>query len=155
MTEPKPSCHDYFSVCDVLQSKAIKGVVSAEPCVTVREAAALMLSAGVGSLLVMDGPKLLGIITERDMVRVVRDADDATTRLVQQVMNHDVCCCSGDVSVDEVAELMRIRHVRHMPVVDVHETIVGVISLGDVNAHRVGQCEIVLNHLEHYVYRRS
>lgn len=67
MTEPKPCCHDYFSVCDVLQRKAIKGVVSAEPTMTVRDAAALMLSAGVGSLLVLEGPRLVGIITERDV----------------------------------------------------------------------------------------
>lgn len=155
MTEPKPCCHDYFSVCDVLQRKAIKGVVSADPTMTVRDAAALMLSAGVGSLLVLEGPRLVGIITERDVVRIVRDADDAAMRLVHQVMSRDVFSCGDDVSVDEVAELMRVRRVRHMPVVDANENVLGVVSLGDINAHRVGQCEVVLNHLEHYVYRRA
>lgn len=155
MTEPKPCCHDYFSVCDVLQRKAIKGVVSAQHTMTIRDAAALMLSAGVGSLLVMDGPRLEGIITERDVVRSVRDADDAAVQLVHHVMNRDVFSCGDDVSADEVAELMRVRRVRHMPVVDANENVVGVVSLGDINAHRVGQCELVLNHLENYVYRRA
>lgn len=155
MTEPKPCCRDYFTVCDVLERKAIKGIVSAEPQMTVRDAAALMLSAGVGSLLVMEGPKLVGILTERDVVRSVRDADDAAAKVVQEAMSRDVYCCSDDVSVDEVAELMRVRRVRHMPVVNANEDIVGVVSLGDINAHRVGQCEIVLNNLENYVYRRA
>lgn len=155
MTETKPCCHDYFSVCDVLQRKAIKGVVSAEPTMTVRDAAALMLSAGVGSLLVLEGSRLVGVITERDVVRIVRDADDAAMWLVHQVMSRDVFSCGDDVSVDEVAELMRVRRVRHMPVVDANENVLGVVSLGDINAHRVGQCEVVLNNLEHYVYRRA
>lgn len=155
MTESKPCCHDYFSVCDVLQRKAIKGVVAADPGMTVRDAAALMLSAGVGSLLVMEGPRLAGILTERDVVRLVRDAGDAAAQLVHQAMNRDVYCCSDDVSVDEVAELMRVRRVRHMPVVDANEEIIGLVSIGDINAHRVGQCEVILNHLENYVYRRA
>lgn len=155
MTEPKPCCHDYYSVCDVLQRKAMRGIESTDPRKSLRDAAAQMLSAGVGSLLVMEGKKLAGILTERDIVRMVRDADDAAARLVHQAMNRDVCCCSDDVSVDEVAELMRVRRVRHMPVVDANESIVGVVSIGDINAHRVGQCEVVLNNLEHYVYRRA
>lgn len=155
MTQPKPCCHDYFSVCDVLQRKTIKGVMSAQPDMTVRDAAARMLSAGVGSLLVMDGPRLLGIITERDIVRMVCDVGDAATQSVEQAMNHDVYCCTDDVSVDEVAELMRVRRVRHMPVIDANENVVGLVSIGDINAHRVGQCEVVLSNLEHYVYRRA
>ena len=155
MTQPKPCCHDYFSVCDVLQRKAIKGVMSAQPDMTVRDAAARMLSAGVGSLLVMDGPRLLGIITERDIVRMVCDVGDAATQSVKRAINHDVYCCTDDVSVDEVAELMRVRRVRHMPVVDANEDIVGLVSIGDINAHRVSQCEVVLSNLEQYVYRRA
>lgn len=50
MTEVKPCCHDYCSVCDVLERKAIKGVVLVDPHMTIRDAAALMLSAGGGSL---------------------------------------------------------------------------------------------------------
>lgn len=155
MTDPKPCCHDYFSVCDVLERKAIKGIVSAEPSMAVRDTAALMLSAGVGSLLVMEGLRIVGIITERDMVRIVRDANAAVTQPVHQAMNRDVYCCGDDVSVDEVAELMRVRRIRHMPVVDANESVLGVVSLGDINAHRVGQCEVVLNNLEQYVYRRA
>lgn len=155
MTDEKPCCHDYYSVCDVLQRKTIRGVESTDPQATLRDAAAHMLSAGVGSLLVMEGQKVTGILTERDVVRMVRDAESAASQLVHQAMNREVYCCSDDVSVDEVAELMRVRRVRHMPVVDANENIVGVVSIGDINAHRVGQCEVILNHLEHYVYRRA
>jgi CBS domain-containing protein len=155
MTDAKPCCHDYYSVCDVLQRKAIQGIESTGPRTSLRDAAAHMLSAGVGALLVIEDQKLKGIVTERDVVRMVRDADDAAAQLVHQAMNRDVCCCSDDVSVDEVAELMRVRRIRHIPVVNANEDVVGVVSIGDINAHRVGQCEVVLNHLENYVYRRA
>lgn len=155
MTDAKPCCHDYYSACDVLQRKAIQGIKVADPRMSLRDAAAHMLSAGVGSLLVMEGKKLAGILTERDMVRMIRDSDDAAAQPVHLAMSSDVYCCRDDVSVDEVAELMRVRRVRHMPVVDAQEDVVGVVSIGDINAHRVGQCEIVLNQLEHYVYRRA
>jgi CBS domain-containing protein len=154
MTDAKPCCHDYYSVCDVLQRKTICGIESTDPRTTLRDAAVHMLSAGVGSLIVLEGGKLTGILTERDVVRMVRDVDDVKSQLVHQAMTREVYCCGNDVSVDEVAELMRVRRVRHMPVVDANEDIIGVVSIGDINAHRVGQCEIVLNQLEHYVYRR-
>ena len=86
---------------------------------------------------------------------IVRDADDAAKRLVHHVMSRDVFSCGDDVLVDEVAELMRVLRARHMPVVDANDNVIGVVSLGDINAHRVGECEVVLNHLEQYVYRRA
>jgi CBS domain-containing protein len=142
-------------VRDVLDGKSIQGIIAAEPEMTVQAAAALMLAAGVGSLLVMEGARHVGIITERDMVCMVRDARDATRHVVREVMRRDVYCCSDDLTVDEVAEIMRVRRVRHMPVIDANENVVGIVSLGDINAHRVGQCEVTLSHLEHYIYRRA
>ncbi len=155
MTESEPCCRDYLSVRDVLSKKLIQGVVSVTPETTVQDAADRMLSAGIGSLLVVEGARHIGIITERDMVRTVRSACDPKTHLVRTAMSTDLYCCSDEVSADEVAALMQVRRVRHMPVVDANEAIIGIVSIGDINAHRVGQCEVVLKSLEHYVYRRA
>lgn len=146
---------DFFSIHDVLIAKAIQGIVAAEPDMTVREAAELMLSEGVGSLLVMDGESLLGILTERDMVRVARDAGAVDNTLAQDVMNSEVLCCRDNSSADEVAACMQLWRVRHLPVLNANEDIIGVVSLGDITAHRARQCQTALSQLENYVYRRS
>lgn len=153
--QDKLCCCDLYSVRDVLREKSIQGVIAVRPDAPLSGAADLMLSAGVGSLLVMDGPRLLGMLTERDVVRTARDGSHPEETLVREVMNPEVLCCGEDASVDEVAELMRAQRVRHLPVAGGDQHIVGVVSLGDVNAHRVGQCEVTLRQLEHYVYRRA
>jgi CBS domain-containing protein len=153
--QEKLCCCDLYSVHDLLREKFIQGVIAVRPDALLSGAAELMLSAGVGSLLVMDGPQLLGMLTERDVVRTARDGSHPQETLVREVMNTDVISCGEDASVDEVAELMRAKRVRHLPVVGGDQHIVGVVSIGDVNAHRVGQCQVTLQQLEHYVYRRA
>ncbi len=153
--QEKLCCCDVYSVHDLLREKSIQGVIAVRPDAPLSGAAELMLSAGVGSLLVMDGPQLLGMLTERDVVRTARDGSHPQETLVREVMNTDVISCGEDASVDEVAELMRAKRVRHLPVVGGDQHIVGVVSIGDVNAHRVGQCQVTLQQLEHYVYRRA
>jgi CBS domain-containing protein len=153
--QEKLCCCDLYSVRDVLREKSIQGVIAVRPDAPLSVAAELMLSAGVGSLLVMDGPQLLGMLTERDVVRTARDGAHPQETLVREVMTSEVLCCGEDASVDEVAELMRATRVRHLPVVGGDQHIVGVVSIGDVNAHRVGQCQVTLRQLEHYVYRRA
>jgi CBS domain-containing protein len=155
MSEQELSSHDSVSVRDVLCGKAIQGVIAVRPETTATAAADTMLSAGVGSLLVMDGPRLLGILTERDLVRMARDGMASQEVAVRDLMQADVLCCGDDASVDEAAELMRVHRVRHIPVLAANEHIVGVVSIGDINAHRVGQCEVTLTQLENYVYRRT
>jgi CBS domain-containing protein len=88
MPAEEPGSHDFLSVRDVLREKSLQGVIDVRPDATVRSAADLMLSAGVGSLLVMDGLRLIGILTERDMVRTARDGSSPQETLVR-----DVRCC--------------------------------------------------------------
>lgn len=151
----KLCCCDSYTVRDVLRGKFIQGVITVRPEVPLSAAADLMLSVGVGSLLVMDGPHLLGMLTERDVVRTARDGLPPRDTLVRDVMTSEVLCCGEDTSVDDVAETMRTRRVRHLPVVGGDQQVVGVVSIGDVNAHRVGQCQVTLQQLEHYVYQRA
>lgn len=153
--EEKLSCCDLYNVRDVLREKSIQGVIAVRADAPLSGAADLMLSAGVGSLLVMEGPQLLGMLTERDVVRTARDGSHPQETLVREVMNPEVLYCGENASLDEAAELMRTQRVRHLPVVGGDQHIVGVVSIGDINAHRVGQCHVTLRQLEHYVYRRA
>jgi CBS domain-containing protein len=154
MSDRELSCRDFVSVRDVLCGKAIQGVIAVRPETTASVAADTMLSAEVGLLLVMDGPRLLGILTERNLVRMAREGMASRQMAVRDLMQSDVLCCGDDSSVDEAAELMRVHRIRQIPVLAANKHIVGVVSIGDINAHRVGQCEVTLTQLETYVYRR-
>ena len=123
---------------------------------TVLEAAELMNRHGIGSVLVLDDEGLAGIFTERDVLRrvVCRSLPPAAT-LLRDVMSTDVLCCVADAAIDDVAELMRSRRVRHLPVVDAAGDVIGLVSIGDVNAHRFATCEVALQQVQEYVLRRA
>ena len=87
MEQEKLCCCDLYSVRDVLWEKSIQGVIAVRPDAPLSGTADLMLSAGVGSPLVMDGPQLLGMLTERDVVRTASDGSHPRETLVREVMN--------------------------------------------------------------------
>lgn len=152
-------------VCDLLHDKTRCGgtrpgtggdVVSTTPDTIVREATMLMNDRCIGSLLVIQGRHLVGIFTERDVLRrVVAESRSPDTTRVGDVMTVSVVCCAPESSVDDVADLMRQHRVRHVPVVDAHDEVVGIVSIGDVNARRFASCELALQQMEEYVYRRA
>lgn len=105
--------------------------VSDSPQGTLRSAAAHMWEEQTGSLLVMDGDRLLGIVTERDMVRAVAGGGNVDGTTVSEVMTPDVLAVTPDMPLYEAARLMVARWVRHLPVVDEGQ-VVGVLSLRDL-----------------------
>jgi CBS domain-containing protein len=139
-------------VRDILARKG-SDVVSISPAATVLEAAKLMNDRGVGGVLVVgeDGA-LLGIFTERDILRRVVAAGRApdTTR-VADVFTRDIATCRPDAHVDEVGSIMSTRRVRHLPVVD-ERGLHGVVTIGDVLAHRLSDHETMIQHLNSYVF---
>ncbi|MFM8414620.1 MAG: CBS domain-containing protein [Planctomycetota bacterium] len=143
------------TLVEILSAKP-RGVISTPAGVSVREATRLMNEHAIGSLLVTAGSRLVGIFTERDVLRrVVADgrSPDATT--VGEVMTRDVVCCPPEAAVEDVAELMRCRRVRHVPVVDHDEAIVGLVSIGDINAHRFAACATELVQVRDYILGRT
>lgn len=123
---------------------------------TVLDATRRMNDEHVGSVLVMDGGRLVGIFTERDVLRrVVADRRAPERTAVADVMTTDVVCCPPEASIDDVAELMRTRRIRHVPIVDADGFVVGLVSIGDVNASRFSRCEMTLHQVEDYVWRRA
>lgn len=121
-----------LKVADLMNQAAV--VVG--PDVSITEAAARMIRAKVGSAVVVQGTMLVGILTERDVLRVAAFGGDLSTALVSAWMTKDPQSASPDMSADEAARLMMRNGFRHLPVVEGRE-ICGVISQRDLFAARI------------------
>src|SRR5579872_4785154 len=98
---------------------------------TVGEAVSLMAQQRIGSTLVMDGSRLIGIFTERDTVRAISQSHDAPTHEISSWMTRDPQTVGPDVDVDIAMKTMLDRGFRHLPVVDGGE-VVGMVSMRDL-----------------------
>jgi CBS domain-containing protein len=127
-------------------------IVSVDANVTVLEAAHIMADNGLGAVLVVDGPQMLGIFTERDVLRrVVAVGADASTTLVADVMTTSLITCLPDTTINECGAIMTTRRIRHLPVVD-EQGLHGLISSGDVLAHRAAEQEDTIKYLNDYMF---
>ncbi len=132
---------------------AIQGgaIASLPPQATVLDAAQLMNDRHIGSVLVTEGNQLVGIFTERDVMRrVVADQRDPATTTLADVMTSPVACAAPHTTLDEIRTVMRDKRIRHVPVVN-GGAVLGMISLGDLNkAEHDGQVETI-RYLEQYM----
>lgn len=108
-------------------------LVTAGPDQTAAEAIRTMLDAGVGSVLVVDGPELVGIFTERDVLRLAGAGVSFGAVLLRDVMTPSPLSVQPDVSILDAAQMMGDRNLRHLPVVE-GGNLVGVVSIKDVLA---------------------
>lgn len=100
---------------------------------TLAEASAKMWRQQTGSLLIMDGARLVGIVTERDVLRTIGEGHDPKAVSLRDVMTSDVVTVKSDLSVREAAQIMFEKWFRHLPVVDNDGNVVGIVSLRDLN----------------------
>jgi CBS domain-containing protein len=103
---------------------------------SVAEAADAMVRAKVGSVVVMEGTWLTGILTERDVLRAAASGQDLNASLVSRWMTKDPMSASPDMSLDEAAQVMLLNGFRHLPVVEGRE-VRGVVSIRDLLAARI------------------
>lgn len=128
-----------------------KNVFAVPPTVSVADAVAEMNRHRVGSVLVLDGGRLVGIFTERDVLRrVVGAGVDPKRALVADVMTADVITISPDVSIEETMVLFTEKRCRHLPVVD-NGRLVGTISIGDVTRWMADAHRAEAEHLKNYI----
>ena len=116
-----------MTVADVMTVR----VVQAAPEETVREAIRKMLAANVGSIAICEGPKLVGIFTERDVLRLAGEALDLDALAVRDVMTADPITIQAEGDVVAAARIMSERRIRHLPVMQ-GENILGVVGIRDV-----------------------
>ncbi|MCC7055089.1 MAG: CBS domain-containing protein [Gemmatimonadaceae bacterium] len=138
-------------VRDLLARKGT-GVVSVTPANTVLDAANLMNERGIGGVVVMDGDRLAGIFTERDIMRrVVAAQRDPASTLVGDVMTTECLTITADMQIPECRAMMSVRRIRHLPVL--HEGgLVGMVTSGDILAFEVTAAEAQIEQLEKYVF---
>ncbi len=115
----------------LLDSKG-RDIISVTADVSVLDAIKLMAEKTVGSLLVMQGDELQGIMTERDYARkvIIKGRSSETTE-VGEIMTADVCSTTSQETVSDCMALMTKRKIRHLPVID-DGTVVGMLSIGDL-----------------------
>jgi CBS domain-containing protein len=103
------------------------------PDATLQEAAQRMTELDVGSLPVCDNDRLVGILTDRDItVRSISKGHDPKTHQVREVMTSDLFFCFEDQDVKEVADVMREKQIRRLPVLDRNKRLAGIVSIGDL-----------------------
>jgi|SRR3984885_705670 CBS domain-containing protein len=112
------------------------GVVTVAPDTTVSEAAASMVRARVGSVIVLQGSFLAGILTERDVLRAAASGENLSASVVSVWMSPDPQAASLDMSAEEAAQIMLLNGFRHLPVLD-GRTVCGVVSIRDLFAAKI------------------
>jgi CBS domain-containing protein len=137
-------------ISDVLRAKGDE-VVTVEPDITVRELVAVLAEHNIGAVVVATDPAtLLGIVSERDIVRGLGTGAEVLERPVESIMTTDVQSCEPNETVDSLMHLMTDRRIRHVPVM-VEGRLGGIISIGDVVKSRIGELEFERDQLTSYV----
>ena len=144
------------TVRDILAGKGSSHVQTVGPDATVMDAATLMNDHKIGGLVVLDRGRVAGMFTERDVLtRIVGERRDAATTKVHEVMTTQVVCCRPETTVEEIRGAMLHRRIRHLPVVDDEGKLLGLISIGDVNALQATHQEQTIHLLHEYLYGRT
>jgi len=138
---------------DVLEQKGSE-VITIEPERSVQEAIHTMVTRGVGALVVVKGGDIVGMLTERDILRASDHNFDRLSALsVSELMTRQVMIGLWDDSLDDVMDLMTEKHIRHVPIMAAG-SLAGILSIGDVVKARGHNAEIVIRYLKDYIEGR-
>lgn len=140
-------------VREILQKKGSQ-VWSIGTGATVLQAALLMNEHKIGGLVVIDQGRVAGMFTERDLLRLVAERRDPAQTSVGEMMTAEVVCCSPLTPLEEAKSAMKNRRVRHLPVLSDEESLLGVISIGDLNAHETADHQQTIFLMNEYLYGR-
>ncbi len=138
------------TVRHILEEKGHQ-VWSVGPGDRVYDAIKMMADKDVGALVVLDGGKIVGLVTERHYARNVflKGRASPQTR-VDDIMERNVVCVGPDQSIEECMALMTTKRIRHLPVIE-HGELLGIISIGDLVKSIISDREFVIEQLEHYI----
>jgi CBS domain-containing protein len=133
-----------MSIESILKQKGTD-VTTIDPETSIKRAADRLRVKNIGALVVTSGTAVLGLISEREIVRAFSQyGETAASMPVKEIMRHGVITVSPDDSVNRVMRLMTHHRVRHMPVLH-NGKLAGIISIGDVVKHRLEDLELETN----------
>ncbi len=135
----------------ILDRKQDKQICSIRPDASVYDAIKMMADRRVGALLVMTGPELQGVISERDYARevILKGRGSRDTR-VEEIMTTNVISVPSKQAVDASLNLMTDNHIRHLPIVD-DGLVVGIVSLGDLVKDIMSDQRATIEQLQNYI----
>ncbi len=137
----------------LLNSKNNKSVWSVAPDSLVFDAVLKMAEVNIGAVLVMEGQKLVGIFSERDYARkgILQGRKSQKTQVLE-VMTSNLITVKPETTLTEMMELAIKHRIRHLPVVNHEEQVVGVLSVGDIVGAVILDQKSEIEMLEKYVY---
>ena len=140
------------TVADILRAKNNSPVHSMAPGDTMLAALQRMSEHGIGALLVMEGGRIAGIVTERDYARkVVLQGRSSSNTAVREVMTVQVHCVLPRQTTAECMALMTDKRIRHLPVVNEQRKVLGMVSIGDLVKEIISEQQFTIQQLEHYI----
>ncbi|MDH3646334.1 MAG: CBS domain-containing protein [Gammaproteobacteria bacterium] len=126
-------------------------IYSIRPDATVYDAIHLMAEKKIGALLVMDGDKLVGVISERDYARnVILKGRASESTAVKDIMTKRVIYAPPQQTIEQSLALMTEKRVRHLPILD-QDKVVGVVSMGDLVKAIIAEQQLTIEQLERYI----
>jgi CBS domain-containing protein len=135
---------------DLLREKGTQ-VYSTSADATVYEALQQMAEKNIGALIVFEGDRMVGLISERDYARkIILKNKFSRETAVAEIMTRDVVTVSPDKNLEECMELITNHRVRHLPVVE-DDRVLGIISIGDIVKGIIDHKEFVIEQLEYYI----
>lgn len=138
-------------VSHILESKPDQTIYTIAPMASVFDAVKLMAEKNIGSLIVLDGEKIVGMIAERDYARktVLMDRSSKETP-VRDIMTSTVMYVRPDQTSEECMMLMTQNRLRHLPVLDSGK-LIGLISIGDLVKDVISDQQFIIEQIEHYI----
>ncbi|MFL6089572.1 MAG: CBS domain-containing protein [Aeromicrobium sp.] len=139
-------------VREILSAKGSGEVFTIRPEATVAELLETLAELNIGALVVSsDGSHMAGIVSERDIVRKLRNFQEPAAVTVGEIMTDAVHSCSPDDTLGHLMGVMTANRVRHVPVLE-DGLLVGILSIGDAVKTRMDQLEFERDQLTHYLH---
>lgn len=139
------------TVMQLLQGKSNQATYTINSGATVLEAISLMAEKGIGALIVADGERMVGIVSERDYARkvVLMERSSYSTH-VKDIMTSAVLAVTADETTGNCMAIMTEKRLRHLPVLD-GDVIIGIVSIGDLVKDVISEQQQIIEHLEQYI----
>lgn len=138
------------SMAQLLSTKGSR-VWSISPDATVYEGLELMAEKNIGALLIIDGGRAVGIMSERDYARkIILEGRSSRDTQIRSIMTTRLVSARPDATIEECMAIMTRERIRHLPVVD-GEAVVGMVSIGDLVKATIDQQQFTIEQLERYI----
>lgn len=142
-------------VKQILATKPIQEIFTVSPQASIYEALEIMAEKNIGALPVVDEDRLVGILSERDYARnIPLKMESSRHTQVKDIMTRDVLGTRPGNTAMECMSLMIQKRIRHLPVIDEDDQLVGIVTIGDIGKQIIADQRTMIDHLEYYITRK-